>query len=57
MTAKIDTDACTGCGACAEICPMEAITIENGVAVVDEDTCEGCAACVKECPNNAISME
>jgi len=36
---------------------MEAITIENGVAVVDEDTCEGCAACVKECPNNAISME
>ncbi|HUW32168.1 MAG TPA: 4Fe-4S binding protein [Planctomycetota bacterium] len=57
MTAKIDTEACTGCGACSDICPMEAITIENGVAAVDEDACEGCGVCARECPNGAISME
>jgi len=35
---------------------MEAITLNNGLAVVDEATCTECGLCVDECPNEAISL-
>jgi len=57
MTAQVDTDKCTGCGLCVEICPVEAIKISGGVAEVDEDICIGCCACEDECPNDAITVK
>jgi len=56
MKAQVDTDKCTGCGLCVEICPVEAIKISGGVAEVDEDICIGCRACEDECPNDAITV-
>ena len=56
MAAVIAADKCVGCGACAELCPMEAITVED-VAVVDADTCVSCGACTSYCPNDAIEVE
>jgi len=55
MAVTIDKETCTGCSACVDACPSEAITMDNGVAVVDEDTCIDCMACVDECPVEAIS--
>ncbi len=56
MPAVIDKEMCNGCETCVDICPTEAITIENEIAVVDEDECTDCGTCVEECPNEAISL-
>lgn len=55
MAVKIDKDKCTGCKNCVEVCPVEAIKIENEKAVVS-DECTECGACVGECPSEAISL-
>jgi len=55
MAAKVDKEKCTGCGICVDVCPVEAIKIENDKAVISDD-CTECGACENECPNNAISL-
>ena len=57
MAAKVDKDTCTGCAACVEACPVEAIKIKDDIAVVDADTCTDCGACVDACPTEAITVE
>ena len=56
MAIQIDQEKCSGCGLCVDICPLEAISLENGKAKVDKDTCTECGQCVDECPNKAISI-
>ena len=51
--AVIDSEKCTGCGICVDVCPANAIEV-NEQAVINTDACAGCAACVSECPNEAI---
>jgi ferredoxin len=52
----VNPDECTGCGICADICPVEAIEL-NDVAEIDEETCTECGTCLGECPVEAISEE
>lgn len=48
---------CLGFGDCVEVCPFEAINInEYGVAEVDVMKCTGCGLCVKVCPKNLIKL-
>lgn len=46
------SDACIACGICAEICPMQAIALDDP-ARIDGQRCILCAACVKQCPQGA----
>ena len=56
MPANVDGEKCTVCGQCAKVCPLEAIRIENELAVVYADECTDCGLCVDECPSDAISL-
>ena len=56
MAAEVDSEKCTGCGLCVDVCPVEVIKMEDDIAVVDADGCTDCGACVDECPNDAISL-
>jgi ferredoxin len=52
MAYKI-SDACIMCGACADACPVEAISEGDGKYVIDADKCIECGACAGECPVGA----
>ena len=55
MAVKIDRDKCTGCGACMDVCPVDAIKIEKAKAIIS-DKCMDCGACMSQCPVGAISF-
>ena len=56
MAYKI-TDACISCGACADQCPMEAISQGDTQYVIDPDKCASCGSCAEQCPMGAIVEE
>jgi len=57
VIAKIDQEACTQCGKCAEICRFDAIPVVDGHYFVQPLDCEGCGYCARICPTDAITME
>ena len=55
MLIEMDKKDCTGCGACYNICPKNAITMqvdEEGFKypVIDKEKCINCKLCEKICP-------
>ena len=40
------------CGACAEACPVNAISFEADTVVTDPEKCIQCMACTAVCPQN-----
>ncbi|MHB9056418.1 MAG: CoB--CoM heterodisulfide reductase iron-sulfur subunit A family protein [Paludibacteraceae bacterium] len=61
VVARVNADACTWCGKCAEVCDYTAIkeiVTEAGkhVAGVNMGVCTGCGICAPVCPVNAIEI-
>lgn len=58
---KVSAEACVGCGKCAKVCPMDAISMvsdEHGVKkpVIDESICLGCGVCARNCPKKVMIL-
>ncbi len=47
---------CTGCGACVEHCPNDALSLVDGKADVDVERCILCGYCAPHCPLFAIRV-
>jgi NAD-dependent dihydropyrimidine dehydrogenase PreA subunit len=57
MAHKI-SEECVACGACADICPVGAIVLDEAKGIyVITDECVDCGACEDGCPVGAIKAE
>ncbi|MFQ3566956.1 MAG: CoB--CoM heterodisulfide reductase iron-sulfur subunit A family protein [Aggregatilineales bacterium] len=56
VRARIDTDRCSGCRICNNLCPYGAIDFfpDEGVSRVNPALCQGCGTCVAACPSQVI---
>jgi len=55
--ASVDEALCTTCGACVDVCPMGALSVDEGeAAVVDGELCIGCGLCTGQCPVDALTL-
>jgi NAD-dependent dihydropyrimidine dehydrogenase PreA subunit len=58
MPLKVNPDLCNGCGVCEDICPVDAIRLdEEGKPYIKYDECWYCGSCEKDCPTAALRME
>ena len=54
-----ELNKCTGCGMCSNICPKQAIKMEEGkngfiFPYIDNDLCIDCGICKSKCPSNTF---
>lgn len=55
--ARGNTALCTGCGMCVDVCPYDALTLEENKVRVNEVLCEGCGTCSATCLRQAIQVK
>ena len=58
--ARIDPAKCSWCDLCSDVCPFDAIKMEqrNGtqIASIVSASCKGCGMCTPVCPSDAIDL-
>jgi heterodisulfide reductase subunit A len=57
ISGKIQNELCCNCLVCKEVCPGDAIEVEEGRVVVNSFKCKGCGLCVSVCRNKAMEQE
>jgi Pyruvate/2-oxoacid:ferredoxin oxidoreductase delta subunit len=53
---KVDTEACTSCGKCVDVCAFDACRKSDGGTVYDWEACLGCGVCIAGCPSGARTL-
>jgi heterodisulfide reductase subunit A len=55
IVARIESELCSGCLGCINVCPFGAITFiaEKKIAEINQALCKGCGACAAACPSEA----
>jgi MinD superfamily P-loop ATPase/ubiquinone/menaquinone biosynthesis C-methylase UbiE len=51
---KINSERCTFCGKCSELCEFNAIIVLKSEVMIFYDLCHGCGVCSYFCPEHAI---
>lgn len=55
VTYRVIDSACTGCRACAKVCPVDCISgVANEIHVIDQSKCVKCGACYEACRFDAV---
>lgn len=64
-TLALDASACTGCGACVDVCPHAVFGMERvpdggpeslRASILRRDRCMECGACALNCPSGALKV-
>ncbi|UCD98078.1 MAG: CoB--CoM heterodisulfide reductase iron-sulfur subunit A family protein [Chloroflexota bacterium] len=57
VRASINSETCSGCRICNDLCPYNAIVFheDQNVSEVITALCQGCGTCVAACPSSAIN--
>jgi uncharacterized protein (DUF362 family)/Pyruvate/2-oxoacid:ferredoxin oxidoreductase delta subunit len=53
----VDRDLCQVCGACAEVCPPQAISLSDRAVEIDYRACIRCYCCQEVCPEGAMRLQ
>jgi NAD-dependent dihydropyrimidine dehydrogenase PreA subunit len=57
-TLQYDSELCTGCEMCVDVCPHAVFALHDGVVeAVRADACIECGACERNCPAGAIRVQ
>lgn len=56
LSLQWNTEVCTFCGQCVEVCPLQSIEFKDGVLKYDEDDCWHCGRCSRVCQEGALVL-
>ena len=59
MISTVNSDLCSACGTCEDVCAFKAIEVnyDKGTAEVNTVLCKGCGNCAAVCRSHAVELE